>query len=55
MDDLPQQQSVAPEEKAIEQVACALVSMARELIRREDMGEEKIDELLHYLKDTEYD
>ena len=54
MDEKQRKQLEELEDKAIDQVAHALVSIARELVRKEDAGDKEVDELLQGLQGRMY-
>ena len=54
MDEKRHKQFEESEDKAIDQVAHALISIARELIRKEAAGDKEIDALLQDLRKEEY-
>ena len=54
MDEKQRKQLEELEDKAIHQVARALVSIARELVRKEDAGDKEVDELLQDLRGRMY-
>lgn len=54
MDEKQHKQLEELEDKAVDQIARALVSIARELVRRENAGGKKVDDLLQDLKSREY-